>query len=118
MRSTKVLLTYHRWRAITVDYDAYQRAINQGFSERQATKIGEDAWEENRWQEHKRNQEPELDYSKQYQEYCEAQYLEHKIEILTWFLEKVKSLNDNSEECSGHIEALENIIFYYSKDVK
>ena len=101
-----------------MDLDAYQRAINQGFSERQATKIGEDVWEENRWEEHKRNQERQPDYSEQYQEHCEGLYLEHKIEILTWFLEKVKSLNDNSEECLGHVQALDNIISNYKQDQK
>ena len=30
-----------------MDLDAYQRALYQGFSERDATRIGEDAWESN-----------------------------------------------------------------------
>lgn len=29
-----------------MDYDAYHRALDQGFSERESTRIGEDAWEE------------------------------------------------------------------------
>ena len=43
-----------------MDHDAYHRALDHGFSEREATRIGEDAWEDSlmnprpydRWEDH------------------------------------------------------------------
>lgn len=44
-----------------MDLHAYHRALNLGFSESEASRIGDDAWENNR-QQPTRDPEPEPDY--------------------------------------------------------
>ncbi len=44
-----------------MDFDAYHRALNQGFSESDATRIGEDAWEDDRYRQREDDLEPEPD---------------------------------------------------------
>lgn len=56
---TNVRLSAGLGAEVNMDLNAYHHALHLGFSEREATRIGEDAWEESRHAQAQRRPEPE-----------------------------------------------------------